>query len=304
LPSSADSIHFLKSKLCVGCVKGFEIVDLETLDTQGLLDPADSSLDFVQKRESTRPIAIYRIDGEFLLCYDEFAFYVNKNGWRTKANWLVQWEGRPTHFGTVLRNRVDLVNLSAALHHPFVLAFEPTFVEVRHVESGALLQIVSALLAGPAQSFNLPSDSRQLLTTALRRYTFLIVDCSIAAIQPNRFLLPTAVKTEHVLCGSLRSQFDVRLSSKSIHETSTRHSHSTPFANHLFRQFSPSFQDAFLALAWRTVLYKHCNPVSNCIEVVLGRRSQKLSEDEIDVEVEQLHRNGPDQKDFNVGWAV
>ena len=63
-------MHFLKSKLCVGCTKGFEIVDLETLDTQGLLDPADSSLDFVQKRESARPIAIYRVDGDFLLCYD------------------------------------------------------------------------------------------------------------------------------------------------------------------------------------------------------------------------------------------
>jgi hypothetical protein len=145
LPSSADSIHFLKSKLCVGCVKGFEIVDLETLDTQGLLDPADSSLDFVQKRESARPIAIYRIDGEFLLCYDEFAFYVNKNGWRTKANWLIQWEGRPTHFGELPSNHMMFFGEPLpALYHPFVLAFEPTFVEVRHVESGALLQIVSS----------------------------------------------------------------------------------------------------------------------------------------------------------------
>ena len=45
-------------------------MDLETLDTQGLLDPADASLDFVQKKENTRPIAIYRIENEFLLCYD------------------------------------------------------------------------------------------------------------------------------------------------------------------------------------------------------------------------------------------
>ncbi|GAA5861290.1 hypothetical protein JCM1840_005318 [Sporobolomyces johnsonii] len=127
IPTESSSVHFLKSKLCVGCTKGFEIVDLETLDTQGLLDPADSSLDFVQKRESAKPIAIYRIDGEFLLCYDEFAFYVNKNGWRAKSNWIIQWEGFPTAF---------------ALHYPYVLAFEPTFIEVRHVESGALMQII------------------------------------------------------------------------------------------------------------------------------------------------------------------
>ena len=54
----------------MGCTNGFEIVDLETLDTQGLLDPADVSLDFVRKRENLRPLAIYRIDNEFLLCYD------------------------------------------------------------------------------------------------------------------------------------------------------------------------------------------------------------------------------------------
>jgi hypothetical protein len=61
----------LKTKLCVGCPNGFEIVDLETLDTQGLLDPADESLDFVRRRESTlKPMAIYRIENEFLLCYD------------------------------------------------------------------------------------------------------------------------------------------------------------------------------------------------------------------------------------------
>lgn len=32
--------------------------------------------------------------------------------------------------------------LSPALHFPYVLAFAPTFVEVRHVESGALMQII------------------------------------------------------------------------------------------------------------------------------------------------------------------
>lgn len=128
IPTESSSIHFLKSKLCVGCTKGFEIVDLETLDTQGLLDPADSSLDFVHRKETVKPLAIYRIDGEFLLCYDEFAFYVNKNGWRSKGNWIIHWEGNPMSF---------------ALHHPYVLAFEPTFIEVRHVETGALHQVIT-----------------------------------------------------------------------------------------------------------------------------------------------------------------
>ncbi|GAC92885.1 hypothetical protein PHSY_000443 [Pseudozyma hubeiensis SY62] len=130
IPTESSSIHFLKTKLCVGCTKGFEIVDLETLDTQGLLDPADASLDFVQRKENVKPIAIYRISGVFLLCYDEFAFYVNKNGWRAKGNWIIHWEGNPTSF---------------AYHHPYVLAFEPSFVEVRHVETGALHQVITGV---------------------------------------------------------------------------------------------------------------------------------------------------------------
>ncbi|KAI0333817.1 CNH-domain-containing protein [Cubamyces sp. BRFM 1775] len=127
IPVQSSSIHFLKTRLCIGCTNGFEIVDLETLDTQGLLDPADQSLEFVHKRENLRPLAIYRIDNEFLLCYDEFAFYVNKAGWRSRKDFMVYWEGNPTGF---------------ALHYPYVLAFEPTFVEIRHVETGAMSQII------------------------------------------------------------------------------------------------------------------------------------------------------------------
>lgn len=37
---------------------------------QGLLDPSDESLEFVRKREGLRPMAIYRINNDFLLCYD------------------------------------------------------------------------------------------------------------------------------------------------------------------------------------------------------------------------------------------
>jgi hypothetical protein len=45
IPTESSSIHFLKSKLCVACARGFEVVSLETLETQSLLDQADTSLD-------------------------------------------------------------------------------------------------------------------------------------------------------------------------------------------------------------------------------------------------------------------
>jgi len=127
IPVESTSIHYLKTKMCVGCSRGFEIVDLETLDTQGLLDPNDESLEFVRKKETLRPMAIYRIYNDFLLCYDEFAFYVNKSGRRSRKEFMVHWEGMPTGF---------------ALHEPYVLAFEPSFVEIRHIETGLLSQVI------------------------------------------------------------------------------------------------------------------------------------------------------------------
>ncbi|KAF8493205.1 CNH-domain-containing protein [Russula emetica] len=130
IPVQSSSIHFLRTKLCVACVNGFEIIDPDTLDTQGLLDPSDESLDFVRRRgDNTRPkpVAIYRIENEFLLCYDEFAFYINRGGRRSRKNFLVYWEGSPTSF---------------AFQYPYVLAFEPTFVEIRNVETGSMSQVI------------------------------------------------------------------------------------------------------------------------------------------------------------------
>ncbi|KZV74551.1 CNH-domain-containing protein [Peniophora sp. CONT] len=130
IPMQSSSIHFLRTRLCVACVNGFDVIDPESLDIQGLLDPSDESLDFVRRRADPvkpKPMAIYRIDNEFLLCYDEFAFYINRSGWRSRRDFMVYWEGTPTGF---------------ALHYPYVLAFEPSFVEIRNVETGAMAQIV------------------------------------------------------------------------------------------------------------------------------------------------------------------
>jgi hypothetical protein len=120
IPTESSSIHFLKSKLCVACARGFEVVSLETLETQSLLDQADTSLDFVSRKEGTRPIHIERLNGEFLLNYSEFSFFVNRNGWRARHDWKINWEGMPQNF---------------ALSYPWILAFEPNFIEIRNIDS-------------------------------------------------------------------------------------------------------------------------------------------------------------------------
>lgn len=123
IPSESSSVHFLKSKLCVACSRGFEVVSLETLETQSLLDQADTSLDFVAKKEGVKPIHIERLSGEFLLNYSEFSFFVNRNGWRARPEWRVDWEGTPQAF---------------ALSPPWILAFEPNFIELRNIDSLAV----------------------------------------------------------------------------------------------------------------------------------------------------------------------
>lgn len=123
IPTESSSIHFLKSKLCVACARGFEVVSLETLETQSLLDQADTSLDFVARKEGVKPIHIERLNGEFLLNYSEFSFFVNRNGWRARPDWRIDWEGTPQSF---------------ALSYPWILAFEPNFIEIRNIETNAV----------------------------------------------------------------------------------------------------------------------------------------------------------------------
>ncbi|CAE6431461.1 Rho1 guanine nucleotide exchange factor 1 [Schizosaccharomyces pombe 972h-] [Rhizoctonia solani] len=121
------SIHFLKTKLCAAGATGFEVIDLETLETQVLLDPADNALSFVRQYKYPRPLCVYRIKNEFLVCYREFAFFVNKSGWKSEKDVVIHWEGTPT---------------SCALHYPYIAAFSPNFVEIRHVDDGSLVQLI------------------------------------------------------------------------------------------------------------------------------------------------------------------
>ena len=130
IPMESNSIHFLRSKLCVGGARGFEIVSLETLETQSLLDQADTSLDFVVRRDNVKPIYIERTPSEFLLCYTDFSFFVNKNGWRARNDWKITWEGQPTAFAT--------------WGDKYILALEQDFIEVRLTENGQLVCVLTA----------------------------------------------------------------------------------------------------------------------------------------------------------------
>ncbi|KAI9285741.1 CNH domain-containing protein [Umbelopsis sp. AD052] len=129
LPSEASSINLLRTKMCIACSKGIEVVDMVSFEVQALLDPEDDNLRFVFERQDVKPLAIYRIQfAEYLICYNEFAFYVDQKGRRKRTDWRIDWEGTPETF---------------ALQYPYILAFEPAFIEVRNIETGVLEQVIA-----------------------------------------------------------------------------------------------------------------------------------------------------------------
>lgn len=123
--SEPVSISFLRARLCIGCTKGFEILSLEDGKKESILDEADPSLDFATQKEIVNPLAIHRLGKDFLLSYSEFSFLINRNGWRTKHDWGIFWEGNPTNI---------------ALFYPYLLSFEPNFIEIRDLDTGNLIR--------------------------------------------------------------------------------------------------------------------------------------------------------------------
>lgn len=121
--SEPVSISFLKDRLCIGCKKGFQIVSVSQNVHESLLDPADTSLDFAL-RDTLKPMAIYRVGNMFLLCYTEFAFFVDNQGWRKKDSHIIHWEGEPQKF---------------AIWYPYILAFDSSFIEIRKIHTGELV---------------------------------------------------------------------------------------------------------------------------------------------------------------------
>ncbi|ORZ21220.1 CNH domain-domain-containing protein [Absidia repens] len=133
--ADATNIHFLKSKLNVVCERGFEIIDPENLSVaRDIPDQEDPQFNFVQRQtEPLKPLAMYRIQDKFLLCYNKFAFYVNnRNGSLVicgsgRSPLLCEWEGTPEHI---------------VYQHPYIVAISSQFIEVRHVDTGELVQII------------------------------------------------------------------------------------------------------------------------------------------------------------------
>ncbi|KAG2210516.1 hypothetical protein INT47_002458 [Mucor saturninus] len=128
IPGEATSIQYFKNVICVGSAKGFQMVDIGSAGVQSVLDPSDENHNFISQRETLKPVSMFRHpDGYILLCYNEIAFYIDKKGRRVRSEWVIHWEGHPTAF---------------AFQYPYILAFDSSFIEIRHINSGDLTQVI------------------------------------------------------------------------------------------------------------------------------------------------------------------
>ncbi|SAM03842.1 hypothetical protein [Absidia glauca] len=139
IPCEAWAVELSNTKLWITGHRGIMLVDMQRTDrTQPMLDPDDELLAFITAREKqesslkirlpVKHISVFKTPtDEFLVCYDEYAFYVNAKGNRTRKDFLIEWEG---------------CSESYALAWPYVIAFDSSFIEVRHAMTGHLEQVI------------------------------------------------------------------------------------------------------------------------------------------------------------------
>ncbi|CAO3653732.1 unnamed protein product [Cunninghamella echinulata] len=137
IPSDISAIELSTKNMIITSPRGMFIIDIKTAKPQQLLDPNDKQLAFVTEREreeyillrrTMKHIAIFRTPrGDYFVCYDEYGFYIDGKGNRLYPKFKILWEGNPEAF---------------ACQYPYVIAFEPSFIEIRHIITGELEQII------------------------------------------------------------------------------------------------------------------------------------------------------------------
>ncbi|KDQ61917.1 hypothetical protein JAAARDRAFT_31401 [Jaapia argillacea MUCL 33604] len=123
----AYDVEFLVNAIAVLCDRGFEIMKVTKLKCTTIPDCDELHLEELSERIGrSKPLALCR-HGEtsHLLCYSHFGLSVDNHGTPTSPLNIVEWE-----------NAAE----SVAFHPPYVLLFSGSGVEIRHMESGVVVQ--------------------------------------------------------------------------------------------------------------------------------------------------------------------
>lgn len=129
IPTECYGINLYNSSLAVSTSKGFEVLTLDKKQPWSVPDlKAPHVASIAARLQGQETLGMFRLnEQEFLLCYEECAVYVNKHGDISRSV-IMEFVGKAK---------------SAALYGPYVLLFDPDFVEVRNAQNGRLRQVIS-----------------------------------------------------------------------------------------------------------------------------------------------------------------
>ncbi|KAF2733824.1 hypothetical protein EJ04DRAFT_577400 [Polyplosphaeria fusca] len=129
IPAECFGINLFHSSLAISTAKGFEVMTLDKKQPWSVPDlKAPHVATIASRLQNQDPLGMFRLsDQEFLLCYEECAVYVNKHGDISRSV-IMEFVGKAK---------------SAALYLPYVLLFDPDFVEIRNAQNGRLRQVIS-----------------------------------------------------------------------------------------------------------------------------------------------------------------
>jgi hypothetical protein len=120
IPTTCTGLQYMKTSIAACSTKGFELVDLPSLDMQSILNPSVVILNFAIKRKTLpKALKLFKIEEDFLLCYNgeynmpvvhvtnhhwahrvlEYAFYVDYDGKRSRPCVMITWKSRPADVG-------------------------------------------------------------------------------------------------------------------------------------------------------------------------------------------------------------
>jgi hypothetical protein len=129
IPTDCFGINLFHSSLAISTAKGFEVLTLDKKQPWSVPDLKQPHVATIASRlQNQDPLGMFRLsDQEFLLCYEECAVYVNKNGDISRSV-IMEFVGKAK---------------SAAMYGPYVLLFDPDFIEIRNAQNGRLRQVIS-----------------------------------------------------------------------------------------------------------------------------------------------------------------
>ncbi|TCD69644.1 hypothetical protein EIP91_006871 [Steccherinum ochraceum] len=129
LQYNASDFFIVKAKPVILCDKGFDMYNLDISGT--FIIPFTSAVPnekLTKRLLAGKPIGIfYATEDEYLLCYEDFGIFVDHRGLPTRSGDTVEWEGKAKR---------------VALHPPYILLFDPQFIEVRELATGGPAQIM------------------------------------------------------------------------------------------------------------------------------------------------------------------